>query len=233
MKLSLSALALVVLSSAAFAGPMADFETGFRNTYAGYRMALFATNSGDPDKSKRAIGDFETSWRALVSQNGSAPPPQYEDDPAWGATLAGISEAIGKARQLAGEGELAQSHEALEHIRDAIGELHTRNGIETFSDRMNAYHAKMEHVLGMPAAADNSVQGFVEEAAVLAYLAQDMLNAPPPEARDNMEFAKLADAVTASVTAFQTAARSGDAEAIKAAVSGLKVPYSKLFLKFG
>ncbi|MDP2731799.1 MAG: hypothetical protein Q8O63_01605 [Hoeflea sp.] len=235
MKLSLTTLplALVFLASTAFAGPVADFETGFRDTYASYRMALFATNSGDPDKSTRAIGDFDSRWRDLVSQNGSAPPPHYADDPAWEETLAGVSDAIAKARQMADDGQFAQSHDVLEHIRGAIGALHSRNGIETFSDRMNAYHAQMERVIGLPAQDEAARQLVREQAAVLAYLVDDMLETPPPEAAGNAEFDTLAQAVKASVAAVQTAARNGDAEAIKAATSGLKVPYSKLFLKFG
>jgi len=235
MKIQLTALPLILAlaSSSAFAGPVADFEAGFRETYGSYRMALFATNSGDAGKSIKAIGEFETRWRDLVSKNGTTPPPHYQDDPAWGETLAGVTETIGKAKQLADDGDLGQSHEVLEHVRDAIGDLHARNNIVSFSDRMNAYHARMEHVIVTSAAGGEPGQQVVEQAAVLAYLADDMLGTLPPEARDNMEFGKLADAVKASVAAFQTAARSGDAAAIKAAVSGLKMPYSKLFLKFG
>lgn len=235
MKLSLTTipLALVLLSASALAGPMADFESGFRTTYASYRTALFATNSGDADKSKRALSDFDNSWRDLVSRNGSAPPPQYEDDAAWGATLKDVSEAIDKARQLADSGKLPQSHDTLELVRDAIGDLHRRNGIVLFSDRMNAYHARMEHVIGLSAGDAAAPQLLAEQAAVLAYLAEDMLETPPVEAKGNAAFDDLAKALTASVAALQTAARSGDAGAIKAAVSGLKMPYAKLFLKFG
>jgi hypothetical protein len=236
MKRSLTAISLIVAlasSSSAFAGPMADFETGFRDTYASYRMALFATNSGDAGKSKHAIGEFDTRWRDLVSQNGSAPPPQYADDPAWGKTLAEVSDAIGTARQLTEEGKLPHAHEVLEHVRAAIGDLHTRNGIVMFSDRMNAYHARMEHLIGMPVADAGGKQQILEQSAVLTYLTEEMLKAPPVEARGNPEFEKLAEAVRASVSALQTAARSGDEGAIKTAVSGLKMPYSKLFLKFG
>jgi hypothetical protein len=39
--------------------------------------------------------------------------------------------------------------------------------------------------------------------------------------------------MTKSVETLQTAVHAGDAAAAKAAVGGLKVPYSKLFAKFG
>jgi hypothetical protein len=35
------------------------------------------------------------------------------------------------------------------------------------------------------------------------------------------------------VAKLEDASKSGDAAAIKAAIAGLKAPYSKLFLKFG
>lgn len=236
LKHALTAVSLVVAlaaSSSAMAGPVADFEAGFRATYASYRMALFATNTGDADKSSQAISAFDSRWEALVSENGATPPPHYADDPAWGSTLTEVSVAIAKARQLAEQDKLADAHEVLEHVRDAIGELHLRNGIVLFSDRMNAYHATMEQVTGLTVADAAGKQKLLEQSAVLAYLADDMLRAPPVEARGNPEFEKLAEAVRASVAALQTAARSGDNGAIKAALSGLKMPYSKLFVKFG
>lgn len=232
-KLILISLALALASSAAFAGPFADFETGLRQTYASYRMALFATNSGNKDKTETAIGDFDKSWGEIVARYGPTPPPQYQDDPEWSATLAKVSEAIAKAKGLADDGQLDHSHEVLEHIRDAIGSLHERNGIETFSDRMNAYHAKMEQVIGLSVTGDGTGQRLLEQAAVLAYLADDMLAAPPAEANGNVEFTGLSAAVEKSVAELQAAVRAGDAAAMKAAISGLKKPYSKLFLKFG
>lgn len=236
MKHALTAVSLIVAlaaSSSALAGPVADFEAGFRATYASYRMALFATNTGDVDKSKHAIGAFDSRWDALVSGNATTPPPHYADDPAWASTLTEVSDAITRAGQLAEQGKLTDAHEELEHVRDAIGDLHLRNGIVLFSDRMNAYHAQMEQVIGLPVTDAAGKQQLIEQAAVLAYLADDMLRAPPVEARGNPEFEKLASAVKTSVDALQSAARSGDAEAIKSTVSALKKPYSMLFLKFG
>lgn len=232
-KLTLMSLALVLASSVAFAGQFADFETGLRQTYASYRMALFATNSGDKEKTEKAVNQFDRNWGDMVSRYGSNPPPQYQDDPEWSATLIAVSGAIAKARGLAGDGQLAHAHEVLEHIRGAIGGLHERNGIETFSDRMNAYHAQMEQVIGLTMADDGAGQRLLEQAAVLSYLLDDMLAAPPADAVGNAEYEELSAAVKASVAELKSAARGGDTTAIKAAKSGLKKPYSRLFLKFG
>lgn len=129
-------------------------------------------------------------------------------------------------------GALPKAHEALEGVRGQIGSLHERNDIVSFSDRMNAYHAAMEAVLGLDLAATDAVT-LAEHAGVMGYLAAEIVRLPALEAAGNADYAKLQDAFIASVTAFDVAVRAGDAAAVKAAMDGLKVPYSKFFLMFG
>jgi hypothetical protein len=229
-------LALAILCAApAFAGPVTDFEAAYAEMYAGYRTALFATNSGNAEKSASALDGLQTDWKALVQTYGQTPPPQYESDPMWSETIADVTGTIAKASEAVAEGNLAASHETLEAVREAFSSLHARNGIETFSDRMNAYHGKMEQILGLDLSTLDTAgeQAVLEHAAVLAYLAQDVLAAPPAGADTDADYATLSGAMQASVDALLTAARAGDEAAIKAAVGGLKVPYSKFFLKFG
>ncbi len=231
----LLSLALSLLCAPAFAGSVADFETTFGQMYAGYRSALFATNSGNAEKSAAELAGLNTQWGALLATYGQTPPPQYEDDPHWSGMLSEVSGTLAKASDEVAKGDLPASHATLEAMREAFSALHARNGIETFSDRMNAYHAEMERVLEIDMATLDAAakQTLLEHAAVLAYLAQDVLSAPPPSAKDNAEYAALSAAMQASVDKFLTAARAGDDAALKAAVGGLKVPYSKFFLKFG
>ena len=229
-------LALAILCAApAFAGPVTDFEAAYDEMYAGYRTALFATNSGNAEKSAAALDGLQKHWEALVSTYGQTPPPQYESDPMWAETVANVTDSITKATKTVAEGNLSDSHATLEAVREAFGALHARNGIETFSDRMNAYHAQMEHILGLDLSALDAAgkQAMLEQAAVLAYLAQDVFAAPPAGSDGESDYATLSAAMQASVDALLAAARAGDEAAIKAAVGGLKVPYSKLFLKFG
>jgi hypothetical protein len=76
-------------------------------------------------------------------------------------------------------------------------------------------------------------QSLLEHSAVLAYLAEDVVLAPPAGAINSPEFAALSVALQTSVDQFVAAARSGDDAALLGAIGALKVPYSKLFLKFG
>lgn len=228
-------IALLASLTPAFAGPVTDFESTYGEMYAGYRSALFATNSGSAEKSAAALQGLLAKWDALVTTYGQTPPPQYEDDAKWAEMIAEVSASIAKASEAVTKGDLAASHETLEHVREAFGALHARNGVETFSDRMNAYHAEMERIIGLDLTALDAAakQSVLEHAAVLAYLAQDVLASPPASAEGNADYAGLSVAMQASVDQLLAAARAGDEAAIKTAIGGLKVPYSKFFLKFG
>ena len=204
-----------------------------RGAYADYRGALFQTNANKPEAAVQAVAAFQQKWSALSAANTAAP-PHYADDPAYAATLAKVAAITDTAAQEVAAGDLPKAHETLEAIRFEIGGLHERNGIVGFSDRMNAYHAKMEDVLGKDYGGfDAAGLGTLgEDAAVLAYLAADISAHPPVEASD-AAYKPLLDGMVDSVTKLSQAARAGDAAAAKAALGNLKVPYSKLFLKFG
>jgi hypothetical protein len=230
-----AALVLVALTIGPVqAGPVNDFERTLAAAYADYRQALFLTNQKNAEGTMRAIGSFETKWASLMSTYAKAPPPQYADDPEFAGVLTRVAETNQQAKKAAADGKLAESHEVLEAIRDQLGGLRLRNGMTTFSDRMNAYHEKMEHMVG------KTYDGFSaaglgdlrEDAAVLAHMADDMKRNPSPEA-GAADYAPLMKSLIDSVVAVQTAARGGDAAGAKAAVTRLKPAYSRLFVKFG
>ncbi|MFW2545294.1 hypothetical protein ACN2XU_21920 [Primorskyibacter sp. 2E107] len=227
--------AVALLGSAALAGPVADYETPFREAYGTYRAALFGTNAGKADVSAGAINTLQAQLNTLLAEYREVPPPQYEDDPMWTASMDSAAATIDKAKAEIVEGRLPEAHETLEAFRDIIGDLHTRNGVLTYSDRMNAYHAEMEHLLAIDVTAlDSTGIGEIrEKAAVLSYLADDLLAHPPSEAEGSEEYTGLSRAFSTSVDALLSAVRSADVAAVKTAIGGLKVPYSKLFLKFG
>jgi len=214
------------------AGPYTDFEADLRDAYGDYRTALFQSNAGNVGATTKALTSLSEEWASLESRWGANPPPQYENDPAFSDTLKAINALVAAARSNAGKGDLTTTHEELEGIRERVGDLHLRNGLYTFSDRMNAYHAEMEKALAAGVPVDGDLTPLVEEAAVLRYLAEDIDAHPAPEASDPA-YASLVDGLVKSVAAVQSAAGSGDPAAAKAAMGNLKAPYAKLFAKFG
>lgn len=231
-KTSLAALAIMAVPTLSSAGPFADFETALRTTYGNYRTALFQSNAGKADQTQAAISALAQSWDALQADWGATPPPQYADDPEFGPMFPAVSALTAKAAEQAAAGTLHEAHITLEGIREQIGALHMRNGLIGFSDRMNAYHAVMEEVLADGVGDDGTLGHLREQAAVLNYLAQDIAAHPAPESADPA-YGPLVDALLASVAAVQDAARAGDVDAATAALGALKVPYAKLFAKFG
>lgn len=223
----------VLTATLANAGPVADFEGEFRQVYGQYRVALFGTNSGNQTVSSDSAAALNQSWSSLVNVYGEAPPPHYEDDPLWPDTLAEVTGYVERAQDEITAGALPVAHETLELVRDAIGDLHRRNNIELFSDRMNAYHEEMEHILKISLDEPEAANTLRERAGALRYLADDVLRTPPPEALNNPEYDALSSAFQTSVQKLSDASRSGDQVNMQDALSGLKVPYSKFFLKFG
>lgn len=230
--LALTSLCCAFVITTAQAGPVQEFEAQLRGSYGSYRAALFATNSGDAAKSAQALEGFDKSWSGLIAGYAEAPPPQYEADVKWAQTLTNVQATIADARSQIAGGDLPTAHLTLEAVRNEFGDLHTRNGLFGFSDRMNDYHAEMEEILALNLAATDPVT-LAEHAGILGYLAAKIETHPAPEAAGNTEYDSLQQPFLVSVKAFEMAVKSGDAAAIAAAAAGLKVPYSKFFLKFG
>lgn len=227
-------LTLAALALPALAGPFADSEAQLRKVYGAYRAALFLSNQGKGPETAEALAKFEMGWGKITSEWEAAAPPQYADDPALPMTLAMVSGLIVKAQGEVDAGHLPEAHETLEAVRDEIGGLHLRNGVIGFSDRMNAYHAAMEHVLANDYAALGEAGKLraAGDAARLDYLVQEILAHPAPEAGDPA-YGPLVEEFAASVAAFKAAAETGEIGAVTAAQKALKMPYAKLFAKFG
>jgi hypothetical protein len=231
--LTSGAILASLFSAGAFAGEVSDFEHKMRDSYSFYRSALFYTNAAKPDDAARAMVSFRQTFAPLLATKAS-PPAHYADDAQYAATLASVDAIAGKATEEIAAGKLTEAHETLEAIRDQIGHLHERNGIIGFSDRMNAYHAEMEAVLGMaPKATPQDLPTISARIAVLSYLAGELTRLPPAEAASDPAFKALAGDVRQSLDKVSAALATADLAAVKAALGGLKAPYSKLFLKFG
>jgi len=226
------AVALVMAPMVAAAGPFADFEGQLRDAYGNYRQALFLSNQDKAGPAAQALQDFSDKWLVLVRAWGQNPPPQYADDPAFSQTLATVNKAIDKAQLAMTDGNLTAAHGDLEAVRGALGDLHLRNGLMGFSDRVNAYHVQMEKVLkGEFAGADGMAQLAIE-AGALQWLAQNIAAHPSSDV-DDPAYAPLVKGLQDSVAGLVKAIKSGDLKAALEARGKLKPAYAKLFAKFG
>ena len=224
--------ASLLIPLGANAGPVQDFEKQLTGTYAHYRAALFLTNQNKKDETLAALAAFEKGWADILAQK-TTPPPQYADDAKWPATLDEVSHVLHGAKGEAERGDLAKSHETLEAIRDLIGDLRLRNGMISFSDRMNAYHEQMEKVAGGNYDGEPGLAKLREDVAVLAFLANEVERFKPAAFAADPAFVQGLAALTASVAALQTAVRAGDTAKLGELRKAIKPPYSRLFLRYG
>jgi hypothetical protein len=229
----ISALLCATGISAWAADPVTD---AMQAAYAPYRVALFKTNSNAQAESQQAIAQAQQAWNKLTEQYSAKPAAPYDRDPAFAASLAEVSKVYTLAAQEAAANQLTLAHETLEKARDIMAEMRRRNQVVVFSDHMNAYHAEMEHVLingPKVLSQPNGMQQLTAMVGTLNYLAKKLVTEAPADYAKNEEFSALAKAVNKSVNDLQDALFSQDAAAAKAAMAKVKVPYSKLFLKFG
>ena len=224
---------LIASTSITAAGPYADFERSLATVYAPYRAALMQSNQKDKTGTEASLQAFEAGWNRLMTTHRSAPPPQYADDAGWPSTIAAIEATIASAKAEAAKGDLAKAHDVLEGVRERLGELRARNGVITFSDRLDAYHERMEHILTTKYAEPDGIGRLREDAAVLLHLTGLVGRHAPSTAKSDEAFKESLVGLMQSTNALQDAARSADKTAIEKALKGLKPAYAKLFVKFG
>lgn len=222
------------LSTATWAAD--PFTEAMQEAYAPYRVALFKTNAKVQSEAQTAVTQALDVWSALRTRYASQAPAPYDRDPQFAPTLEKVDAVYRKAQSEVQANQLPAAHETLEEARDLMAELRKRNNVVVFSDAMNAYHAQMEHVLGDgPAvlASTGTRAPLVASVGALHYLAQQLVSNTPASLASNTEFQQALQTVLGSVNALQKALWAQDDGAAKEALSKLKAPYSKFFLKFG
>ena len=233
LKTTLASL-LLAMAAMAFAGdPVTD---AMQKAYVPYRVALFKTNSNSATEAQQAIDAAKRSWQDVVARFGSNPPAPFDRDREFGAALAEIAGIFDRAAIQIGGNELSRAHETLERVREVFAAIRARNNVVVFSDHMNAYHAQMEKVLGDAPSMLNSADGMKELTAavgVLMYLADRLGTETPTELKDNDEFRMALGAVKTSVVELRAAVFSQESGRVREALGKIKMPYSKMFVRFG
>jgi hypothetical protein len=223
------AAALLSPLPAAAGSAFREGEARMAAAYADYRHALFATGQGNAQASREAVAGFRHRWTGLVATWRIVAPPQYADDERLTATLEAIAIRAEEAEKAIVRADLETAHELLEGIRDEIADLRLRNGTQTFSDRLNAYHAQMEKVLAVnPASlAGAELAAFRDEVAILDYLSRDVSRRFPPKA------GALVSALRHATQELHAAVAAADPARTALALKAIKPAYARLFVPFG
>ena len=221
------ALSLHLAGGIVAAGPVADFETALNAAYADYRMALVLTNQKNADGTMKAIAGFEAKWsgaRRDLRQGAAA--ALCRRRPSSRPTLASVAAINERAKRLAADGKLAESHDVLEAIREELGHLRLRNGLMTLlrpHERVSTRRWKTLVARPMTAFPPPVWPSCARTSAVLVvpgrrHQAPSVGRTPP---RPTSATAAAGRCSTRS-TPCRRAARSGDGEASEGALAKLK-----------
>lgn len=230
------ALIVTLLLASAFAHAGDPVTDAMQKAYGPYRVALFKTNSNSQADSLQAITQAQQSWGQIVTQFGARPAAPYDRDADFARSLSEVNKVYSKAAEQIGRNELSEAHETLEHARDIMADMRRRNDVIVYSDHMNAYHAQMEIVLNegqATLAKANGIHELTAQAGALEFLATRLKTEAPADYANNEEFNALFKAVEKSVAELKAALFADDANKVKEALGKVKVPYSKMFIKFG
>lgn len=231
-----SALILSLLLTAGIASAADPVTDVMQKAYAPYRVALFKTNSNSQTEAQQAITQAQQSWNQIATQFGSKPAAPYDRDTDFAKSLADVSKVYAKAAEEIGKNQLTEAHETLEEAREVMADLRHRNNVIVYSDHMNAYHAQMELVLiegPKTLTGPNGIQELIAQTGALEFLAARLKNEAPADYAKNDEFNTMLAAVQKSVADLKAALFSNDLTKVKDALGKVKVPYSKMFIKFG
>jgi hypothetical protein len=212
------------------------FTDAMQAAYAPYRAALFRTNGKSQPEAEQATTQAQQAWKSLADRFAAKPPPPYDRDARFAATLAEVAAVYERAAEQVKAQRLADAHETLEQARGLMAGLRKRNDVIVFGDHMNAYHAEMEQVLDDGAKAGASAPDsmpLMARVGTLDYLVQRLRSDAPAALLHEPEFVKHLQTVEASVAALRNAVLAGDAAAARETIAKLKGPYSRMFLKCG
>lgn len=244
-RLRAAVFAAALAFGAASAAPVDDM-VAFDGRYI---PALASTSAAASDpaaapRAQAAMRDLAERWPALRQRLVDAG-RTARDRAGWHAMLVELDRRIAEADALVRRGRFADAHEALEHVRPAMGDARRAAGIDYFVDRLVAYHEPMERIADAAqplregrsdaAARDRLERDFAQARALWLAIERTPVDAAR-HALTPQRLAQYERAVadeTAALSRLSDALRGADAAALAAAAAAVKPPFARAYTAFG
>ena len=207
--------------------------------YGHYRQASFyLRRAANPDVAALELETFIEKWQVVIEKFADAPPDAFADDPRWRETLTEIASRAETALAAIDSGDAKAAGEAAAPVRGLLGDLRRRNGVNTYSDIIDALSAEMgafaKYRRNPPDFADKAqVDAMLGQAAVMGYLFDQCEARAPAEVLASEEFKRLVDGARESLLKVWKAAETGDARLLQVGVGEIHSFERILFLRFG
>lgn len=235
LALVLLALAMPALAATGGKPAVSDFAVFDR----AYIPVLALSSAGRLEAARQAMARLEAQWPLSEARMRDT----LGRDPAWPGDAERIAQAIATARSELDAGRTAETHQALEPVREILWHARQRQGIAYFVDGLTAHHAPMEAIVlatrGRDALSRDEMAQIaaLHEAATATWSA--VLEAPLEpaalglgEAETGRLHALLAQEASA-LQALGEALRAGNAAAVLRAGPAVKPPFAEAMMLFG
>ncbi len=236
--LALALLVALLWPAAARADATAAFLEASAEAYAPYRGAMSYLHTGNAGLAALALDAMATRWAALSDRFRDQPPAAFAEDPAWRTSLDAITSRIETARTRLEAGDAQGAAAALAPIRAALGDLRRRNGIATFSDRIDGFSAAMDaiwvHRRNPPDMADpQALAALAEQARTLRRALEAVAAGPPEKIAGDPQFQRLIEGSFTSVATIERAIETRDQGFLIGALRELRSFEQLLWMNFG
>jgi hypothetical protein len=194
--------------------------------------------TGNPGLGALALDATAARWAALCDRFRDRPPGAFATDPDWQASLDGITGRIETARAKLEAGDTKGAKTALAPVRADLGNLRRRNGIETFSDRIDAFSAAMDaiwvHRRNPPDMADpEALTALAEQAAALRRALEHVATDPPEKTAADLQFQRLVAGALDSIATIDRAIEAGNSALLISALREIHSSEQLLWMNFG
>lgn len=223
----------------AHAGDIADFDTALANAWAHCRDALYQSRPGGGDQpaTSEALAAFVAAWDELEERWGDAPPPHYSEDVTFSHELAQVGEVGRRAAAFARTGRVGQAHAALSQIPALLAEMRRKNGIETYTDHLDAFAEALAEItddsFDTPELSPRQVVLLVKHVGALAYLGERLEKRAPARLAGDEAFLALLETLNAELRSLEAAAIAGQRTPVRAVLSDIRRTFERLYLFYG
>ena len=234
---------VLVLSAAAVSSPRAGelgaFHVAVADAWANYRqVSFYVGRAGNADVAALELEDFIAKWAALEATYRDNPPDAFSDDAAWARTLEDVGSRARDGLDRLDAGDIDGARDLLMPIRGIMGDLRRRNGIATYSDRIDELSAEMEVLARYRREIKDlddseTVAMIARQGAVVAYLFEKCAEHAPAAVAQDPEFRRLIQGGRESFAKLWRALEAGDARLYRISVGELRSYERILFFRFG
>lgn len=238
MRFGLLLLTLLAIPGIARSDTLTDFHTDVGSAYAAYRTATSYLRTGNAGLASLELSGAVDTWKVLSKKFSKQPPPGFDGDPKFAATMQDIQAALSKGMAASEADDAKTGLAVLDRVRGALYELRRRNGMRLYADCVTELNREMDALYEFrktppdftKPGAGNAIKA---SAAVYAFLLADCRKLAPAALEADVEFQRLFDGTRASVESLVPATDSGNAGSVVNVLRELRSFDRIIYFRFG